>query len=188
MAVVSGRDTYATRVRDERCLAGLCGIWWCMDDRPKPPPSISSASATTPPVVHELSAAPGYTLGALDFAKPTLTSPVTPLQAQGYTLAPLTFSAPGWGIGIGCPRVSVDLGGRPPDISADAKERMIAALVIRLTQMQTERPSRTLYRNSKVVMDCVEELARKEKITVSNRTLREQIVNPAFERWKNPEQ
>jgi hypothetical protein len=117
-----------------------------------------------------------------------LTSPVTPLQAQGYTLAPLTFSAPGWGIGIGCLRVSVDLGGRPPDISADAKERMTAALVIRLTQMQTERPSRTLYRNSKVVMDCVRELARKEKITASNRTLREQIVNPAFERWKNPEQ
>jgi hypothetical protein len=37
-------------------------------------------------------------------------------------------------------------------------------------------------------MDCVQELARKEKITASNRTLREQIVNPAFERWKNSEQ
>jgi hypothetical protein len=148
---------------------------------------ISSTTASSEPEVHRLTVE-NYSLGGLDFAKPALTTPVTPLQVQGYTLAPLAFSAPGWGIGIGCLRVSVDLGGRPPDIPADAKERMVAALVVQLTKMQTERPSRTLYRNGKVVMDCARELARKEKVITGNRTLREQIVNLAFERWQNSEQ
>jgi hypothetical protein len=133
-----------------------------------------------------------YSLAGPDFAKPPLTPSVTLLQAQSYSLGPLALSMPGWGIGIGVSHVSVDLGGRPPDIPDGAvKERLISALMVRLTQMRIERPSRPLHRKSKVVMDCVRELARAEKevkATTSNRTFRDQVIGPAFDRWESSEQ
>jgi hypothetical protein len=139
-----------------------------------------------PPPQHLTLAAKDYTLGALDFATPKLTSPVhSLLQAQNYSLGPLEFG-PAWRPG----RITVSLHsvmGRPRDISADVQERMITDLMARLTQMRIERPSRELRRNSKVVMDCAQELARNEKIDTSPSTLRDRVIRPAFDRWENSE-
>jgi hypothetical protein len=166
-----------------------------MPDRTTAPPApaevahsgadVLATLLTAPPPQHVTLAVKDYTLGALDFATPKLTSPITPLQVQSYTLAPLEFG-PAWRPG----RITVSLHpvmGRPRDISPDAQERMITDLVARLIQLRIERPSRELRRSSEVVMDCAQELARNEKINTSPSTLRDRVIRPAFDRWKNSE-
>jgi hypothetical protein len=145
-----------------------------------------------PPPQHVALKVENFTLGSPDFATPKLTSPVTPLSVQNYTLGPLQISVPDWCVVaapawcVGRFHVVWDVG-RRPDIPDDVKERMITDLVVRLTQMRIERPSRALYRSSKVVVDYVRELAQKEKIPERNRLLRKQIINPAFDRWETLE-
>ena len=140
-----------------------------------------AASKTAPtPVRVELSAT-NYSLGALDFATPTLCTPVTPLQVQNYSLGPLAFG-PSWRPG----RIVVSLNpiGRPPDILDAAKPGMIEALVAQLSPWQAAKPSKRLVQDDKRVKDFVLALAENAGIDTSWDTLKTQIVRPAFHRWR----
>jgi hypothetical protein len=129
----------------------------------------------------ELSAA-DYVLGALDFAAPVLTTPVTPLYAQDYLLEPLEFG-PAWRPG----RITVGLRptGHPPDILDNVKANMIAALVPQLSVLQAARPWTPLLRKDSAVLDFARKLAEDSGIETSDDTLRTQIIRPAFRRWRS---
>ncbi|HMF26708.1 MAG TPA: hypothetical protein VKG24_31970 [Pseudolabrys sp.] len=131
-------------------------------------------------------AAADYLLGSPDFAAPVLTQSHQ-LSAAEYLVAPLTFSAPPWGLFMGPARVTVTWNpqGRPRHIPDDVKDRMIAAVAAQLPAMQEAMPSsRRLVQEDRVVMDFVRALAQNEKVTTSSRTLLEQVVSPAFQKWR----
>jgi hypothetical protein len=130
----------------------------------------------------ELSA-PNYSLEPLDFATPTLSSPVTPLHVQDYSLGSLEFGAPGWRVG----RVHVtwNLIGHPPDIPADLRAGMISALAARLSSMQAATPWKQLVHRDPAVQKFARELAEKAGIETSDYTLRRQIISPAFRIWRS---
>jgi hypothetical protein len=168
-----------TRVRHE----------YDMDDESKFPQPEQIASVTAPSkplVVHALAVVPEYVLGALDFATPAVTSPVTPLQVQSYSLGSLGFSAPAWGIGIGCTRVTVDWdqGGRPEHIPDDVKAEMIPMVVAELSRLQVATPWKRLVQGDSAVKDFVRKLADEANIDTSDYTLKTQILRPAFKRWR----
>src|SRR5262249_46544016 len=122
------------------------------DQDPIPPAPAPDAA----PKRVELTAA-DYSLGALDFAKPALVTPVTPLWVTNYSLGPLEFGAPAWRMG----RIIVTWKpvGRPRDIPDEVAAKIIAALVIELSRLQTATPRIRLVQKDARVWDFVRKLA-----------------------------
>jgi hypothetical protein len=160
-----------------------------MDDESKPsqPEQIASVTApSAPPVVHELSVAPEYALGALDFATPVLTSPVTPLYVPpAYVLGSLDFSAP---MALRGRRIQAQVawgsvGGRPRKIPDPLKPGLIAtveAYVVEELAKRSATDSSALFQTSTTIVNFAQGLAKDAGVMVSDTVLIRQVIKPAI--------
>jgi len=138
----------------------------------------SGAPQTSKLVVHELAAA-DYTLGALDFDTPTLSTPITPLSVQGYVLISPVFDAPTVLRG----RIIWGNVGRSSKIPNDLKLKWIAAVEQFVIEKQATTCI-TIFQTTPAVLNFARGLADAAGITVSDTVLIRQVIRPAFKNIK----
>jgi hypothetical protein len=163
-----------------------------MEDDSKPlqaeqetPPATTPAE---PPVVHQL-AAGNYSVGALDFAAPALSTPVTPLCAQAYELGALDFGTPiaERGRRFEAKVVWGPVGGRPRKIPDALKPGWIAAVEAHAVEDLAKRSttdSGALFQTSTTIVNFAQGLAKDAGVMVSDCVLIRQVIKPAIKRAK----
>ena len=142
-------------------------------------PTQESAASHSPTCV-KLSAA-DYTLGALGFGKPKLNT-VAPLKIESYSLGPLEFNVPAPRYGHYEQRIvwhDAPLG-RHPRISDDAKQRMIAATKVWLTERQITNIRRISMKDRGALKKFVRELAKNEGVVAKDSTLHKHVIKAAL--------
>jgi hypothetical protein len=118
-----------------------------------------------------------YTLGALDFATPVLS---TPLRVQDYSVEGLEFGAPAICRGY----VIWGEVGHPGLIPDDAGGRMIAATTDWLVARRITNLRRISQTDRVALKTYIRGLAKNEGVTASYATLHRRIVQPAVQNAK----
>jgi hypothetical protein len=132
------------------------------------PPQAPSAETSPAKVVHHL-VANDFILGPLDFVAPDLAQ-THRLKAKNYTVTP--WKSPGR------PRQ------RP--IPDDIKTGMVADLVTFLHELQATTPNHPIQKRDQRIEPFVRKLAEKAGVKAGYRRLKQEIVQPAFQKFRSP--